>query len=292
MKGENIFVMLASLHLFFPRSQAQPTIIEEPQSRIVAPGAAVAFHVNAAGIPPLYYQWQFNGDDIPRATAKMLSFQATPARAGIYSAVVRDASGNSSRSGFAMLEVQPRPTAVAQPKNVVVGEHGTAVFEVRLNDSGPYSTIVWHNSNRLEGSHIIPDGLGFDVHGTRLEIPDCQDNDFYNGVYWLSVTNAVGGTVSQRAKLTVVGPPRLIAEPQDRVARRGGAAAFSITVAPDAAGPKLIQWYHNGEPMPGRTLRRLIISHCQDSDAGFYHCVVTSIGGSTASYEAQLSLRN
>ena len=123
MKGENIFVMLAIWHAFLPNSHAQPTIIEEPQSRIVAPGAAVAFHVNAAGLAPLYYQWQFNGDDIPRATTKMLSFQATPARTGIYSAVVRDGSGNSSRSGFAMLEVQPRPAVVAQPKNVVVGEH-------------------------------------------------------------------------------------------------------------------------------------------------------------------------
>jgi hypothetical protein len=192
---------------------AQPVIIQNPESETVTAGQLVAITVAAQGTAPLRYRWQFNGRNMP-LPGRTLRFVATRRRVGTYQAIVRDASGRVSYSAPAFLEVQPRsptpppgqprPFIVVQPRNVSVPEHGTAVFQVTLNNSGPYTTIVWHNDNPLEGPHEIPDGLGFNVHSTRLEIPNCLNADNYNGLYWIAVTNAAGGTVSSKVRLTVV----------------------------------------------------------------------------------------
>jgi hypothetical protein len=196
------------------RIHAQLVIVENPQSESVIAGNPVSFSVSAQGTTRLRYRWQFNGRTLP-VVGRTLRFVATRRRAGTYQAIVRDAAGNIGVSRPAILDVQPRPTVqpgpgiqppiiLVQPQNVSVAEHGTAVFQVVLNKSAPYTTIVWHNSNPLEGSHQIPDGIGLNVHGTRLEIPNCLDADNYNGLYWIAVTNAAGGTVSVKARLTVI----------------------------------------------------------------------------------------
>jgi hypothetical protein len=169
----------------------------------------------------LRYRWQRNGRKLA-THSHTLHFRATDRKSGVYQAMVIDRAGNYTVSSPAVLVVQPRtpvpdpepqpqpqpspgaPVIVTQPQNVTVAEHGTAVFRVTLNNSGPYTTIVWHNDNPLEGPHQIPDNLGFDVHSTQLAIPNCLDADNYNGLYWIAVTNASGGTISSKARLTVV----------------------------------------------------------------------------------------
>ncbi len=46
-----------------------PVVTTHPVSRSVAPGASVTFRVRASGTPPLRYQWQRGGADIPGATS-------------------------------------------------------------------------------------------------------------------------------------------------------------------------------------------------------------------------------
>ena len=204
------FVLLVSAIVL----HAQPVIIQNPESEEVVAGQYVKISVAADGVKPLRYYWQFNGRRLP-IIGRTLRFVATRRRAGTYQAIVRDARGNKTMSAPATLAVQPRtpptsgqprPAIVVQPSDVTVHEHGTAVFQVTLNNSGPYTTIVWHNDNPLEGSHQIPDGIGLNVHSTRLVIPNCLNADNFNGLYWIAVTNASGGTVSRKARLTVVTP--------------------------------------------------------------------------------------
>jgi hypothetical protein len=197
----------------------QPVIVQNPQSETVVAGQRVFLSVAAQGVGPLRYRWQFNGRNVP-ILGRTLRFIASQRRTGVYQVVVRDRMGQVSVSAPAFVEVEPRstppppppaaspprPVILIQPQNVTVQEHGTAVFQVTLNNSGPYTRIVWHNDNPLEGPHEIPDGLGFNVHSPRLEIPNCLNADNYNGVYWIAVTNAAGGTVSSKARLTVVSP--------------------------------------------------------------------------------------
>ena len=188
-------------------SRGQPVITQNPESETVAPGTLVVMSVAAQGTAPLDYRWQRNDRDLA-ARGPTLRFIAGRVREGTYRAIVTDGVGRQTVSASAEVKIQKKPKIVIQPRSTSVPEHGTAVFEVLLNDSGPYTTIVWHNSNPLEGSHIIPDGLGFNVHSTRLEIPNCLNADNYNGLYWIAVTNAAGGKVSRKVRLTVIPAPQ------------------------------------------------------------------------------------
>jgi hypothetical protein len=268
---------------------AQVVIVEAPQPCVAAPGTRVAFRVTASSGAQLFYQWQFNDVDVTGATNATLMFRATPARAGDYSVRIQD--GRSEVSSVPVkLQVVPRPRVVMQPVNTIVGVGQTTAFQVELNASGPYTTIVWHNSNPVEGPHIIPDGLGADVHATRLIIAECADNPIYEGLYWISVTNAVGGTVSRRARLKVVGPPLIVRSPSDAVVRVGGAARFTVAWAPDEARRKACQWFKDGVAIPGATARVLNVLDATKQDEGWYWCVLASIGGRTESSMAQLKI--
>jgi hypothetical protein len=289
MKVGCVRVCLAAALL--AKARGQPVITEEPQSRTVKPGVSVQFKVGAVGATPLRYQWQFNNVNIPAATTRTLNFYATASRAGTYSALVSDANGNTQVTQPASLEVQPRPVILGQPKNVIVGEHGTAVFDVRMNNSGPYTGVQWWHHSAEEPHHPIPEAPDYyDVHSFHFAIPDCNNNGTYNGLYWIMVTNRVGWTVSRRASLTVVGPPRLTSEPQDRLVRAGGTTSFSVSILRDAAGPKTKQWYRDGQPLPGQTGRTLTLYRVQPDDQGTYYCVVSSSGGTTTSFGATLTV--
>jgi hypothetical protein len=269
---------------------AQPVITQNPASLTKAPGTLAAFSVAASGAEPLTYQWQFNGQDIPNARGRSLRFVTAPSRAGTYRAIVRDQAGQIRSSSAANLEVKPRPRIVAQPSSLVVREGTTAVFEVQLNDSGPYTYINWYNYNPVEGRHAIPEGAADGVNSTRLEIPNSLNAFNYNGTYWIAVSNEVGGTVSRKVKLTVVGPPQLFSGPQDRSVRRGTPVTFSVSVVRDNAGTKRYQWYRDGEPLAGAISRFLRISSAQPGHQGTYHCVVSSLGGATESGSATLTV--
>ncbi|HTD65537.1 MAG TPA: immunoglobulin domain-containing protein [Candidatus Limnocylindria bacterium] len=287
MKQE--WICLIALAVFSQLSIAEPIIIQEPQSRAAAEGKRVEFAVQAQSPATIKYQWQFNGVDIPRAVGRTLAFTATASRAGNYSVIVRDDSGARSSSPAA-LQVQKRPAIVKQPKHQIVGEHQSAIFDVTVNDSGPYTYLNWWHHSPEEPHHEIPENTLYDVHSFHFAIPDVNNNGTYNGVYWFAVSNSVGGATSRRASLVVVGPPRLTSEPQDLAVRAGRPAKFSVTIAPDVASKKTQQWYWNGEPIPGATGKSLRIAHVQPDKQGLYHCVVTSIGGSTSSYQASLTV--
>jgi len=296
MKGRNglrRFVLCSIACFAFAISlstSAQPAITQEPQSQVRAPGKLVSFSVAAVGAEPLQFQWERDGVPIPNARGPRLRFVAAPSRAGTYRAVVRDVSGQESATSPAVLEVKPRPVILSQPRSIFVPEHGTAVFEVRLNNSGPYQHIWWHNDNPLEGPHEIPEGIGLDVHSTRLEIPDCNDSDPYNGLYWIAVTNEIGGTVSHKVRLTVVAPPKILEHPESATVARGRTVVFSFTLVPDKAPRKTMQWFKNGNPIPGARSRMLTVRNVRESSVGFYHCAITSLGGTTSTGAAYLQL--
>lgn len=270
---------------------AQPSIVQNPESRTALYGSPVRFQVAATGGSLLQYQWQFNGQDIPGARARVLKVTASPSRAGIYSVRVRDEVGEEV-SAPAALEVVRRPAFLQQPKNVIVGEHATAVFSTVLNDSAPYQRLIWHNDNPLEGPHEIPPSTGLVVDEPALTIPNCLNTDSYNGVYWLAATNGAAGIASKKARLTVVGPPILSIQPLDRTVRIGTTVTLTVKPAPSPEPPESYQWFKEGRPIEGATTKKLVIRKAQPTDEGNYYCIVTGLGGKTASWGAQLTVIN
>jgi exopolysaccharide biosynthesis protein len=94
-----------------------PVIVTQPTNQTVPSLQSATFSVAAAGSPPLYYQWRFNGTNLSAATAASYTIMAIqPADAGSYSVVVSNAFGLvvSSNAG---LSVIPLPTVLTAGNN-------------------------------------------------------------------------------------------------------------------------------------------------------------------------------
>lgn len=271
-------------------TSAQPQIVQQPESKTAVAGSAVSFAVEATASTPVLYQWQFNGIDIPTARSRVLRIVAVPSRAGIYSVRVRDAGGERTSSA-AQLEVVKRPAFLVQPKNAVVGEHTVAEFTTVLNDSGPYARMIWHNDNPIEGPHEIPPSTGYITDEPVLTMENPINDPTWNSVYWLAVTNGAKGIHSRKARLTVLGPPVLRLQPQDRIVRAGATTVLAVAVAPNPGPPETFQWYHEGKIIEGATRKRLVLTNIQPGNQGNYYCVVTGMGGTSTSWGSQITVQ-
>jgi len=98
----NIF---SSTEIYYPGSL--PSITGQPQPTAVTNGHFASFNVVATGIPPLAYQWYFNGTNLLNSTNTTLTLQnAFPSNAGAYTVAIASTYG-SVTSNPAMLTVLP-----------------------------------------------------------------------------------------------------------------------------------------------------------------------------------------
>ena len=82
-------------------------ILTPPQSQSVSADATVLFSVSASGVPPLQYQWRFQGQDIQGANSSLLVLSNVQTNAaGVYEVVVSDQTGGTTNTS-ATLSVQP-----------------------------------------------------------------------------------------------------------------------------------------------------------------------------------------
>jgi len=94
------------------RSSGSPSISQEPADQSVSVGATVSILVLASGVPPLRYQWRFQGDELAEATNSTLVLtNIQVSQAGGYDVVVSDASG-SITSRVATVGVDPTFTKI------------------------------------------------------------------------------------------------------------------------------------------------------------------------------------
>lgn len=76
-----------------------PTIPSQPRGQVAPVGGTVIFSISAIGSPPPTFQWQFNSNNIPGATADTLFLpNLTPAQFGAYRVAVSNPSGSVTSS--------------------------------------------------------------------------------------------------------------------------------------------------------------------------------------------------
>lgn len=79
---------------FYPLAPWPPMIVVPPTNVTLAAGKPATLHLLAAGDPPLAYQWQRHGTNLPAATETTLALHAvTAAQACPYRVVLRSATG-------------------------------------------------------------------------------------------------------------------------------------------------------------------------------------------------------
>jgi hypothetical protein len=108
--NENAFSTVTGLQII--ETSDVPFIRAHPVSQFVRAATPVTFAVEAAGAPPLTYQWSRNGIDIAGARSASYTISSVQAAsAGVYAVVVSNAAG-SVTSRAATLRVQTAPPAV------------------------------------------------------------------------------------------------------------------------------------------------------------------------------------
>ena len=153
----------AVFRVAYTASQA-PSITTHPSSRTVSAGGSATFTVAASGTPPLSYQWQRNGVDIPGATSSSYTLTSVTAadNGARFRARVTNASGSalSNEATLTVTSNQPPAATISQPP---AGTFYTAGQTVSYAGSGsdpeegtlPASAFTWQIDFH-HASHVHP----------------------------------------------------------------------------------------------------------------------------------------
>lgn len=169
-----------------------PAITSHPAPKTVAVGQTATFSVTASGTPPLEYQWQRNGADIPGAqspsyTTPALALADSGAR---FRCRVTNAVG-SVTSNAALLRVLAPPAIALHPAGVTVAAGSQASFSVSATGSAPLLYQWQKNGSDIPGA----DGPSY----TTPPVSAVDDGALFR----CRVRNEVGSVLSDAALLTV-----------------------------------------------------------------------------------------
>ena len=156
-----------------------PVITTQPSDLNVSAGDTVTICASVSGSPPLFFQWQFNGANLPDATNGCLTIPSVDAtNAGSYSYVVYNSAGSVSSTSFALIITNVTAltfsdsflnrTKISAASGVRRSDNFTATRELfePLNHGGkPGNASVWLEWTAPDSGIVTFDtrGSGFDT---------------------------------------------------------------------------------------------------------------------------------
>ena len=174
-----------------PPSPTPPSIATQPANQTVFVGGSATFSVTASGIPPLSFQWNFNGTNISGATNTSLTLTNVQFnQAGNYAVLVTNAYGSILSSNAVLTVLGLPPSISIQPTNQTAMVGGSATFSVTASGTAPLCYQWAFNRTNISGAT-----------NTSLTLTNIQLNQAGN--YSMLVTNLYGSILSSNALLTV-----------------------------------------------------------------------------------------
>jgi hypothetical protein len=245
-------------------------IIQEPSDTIADAGVAAIFAVQVTGFPR-FYQWRFNGADLPGATASFLYLpNVLSNNVGQYSVVVSNSLG-SVTSTVANLTVNYRPPtlsfSVSGRNPALVGD---AVQFCAFPNAAPPAQLQWHHN----GTNV-PGATNPCLYLTLL-----QTNQ--SGVYTIIASNAAG-MATNSAVLTVIEPPPAYAYVNFPSTQPAAGDYLSLCSIVTIAPPYRLQWQFNGADIAGETNTCLNYPSVSSSNNGLYTIVASNASGAYTS---------
>ena len=236
-------------------------------------GAGATLWVSVFGSPPLYYQWRFNGADLPGQNANSISIPSDPANAGDYSVMVTNNYG-AATSSVATVELGPRITE--QPRNQTVLAGGQTYFYIRLDACQP--RYQW----RLNEASLA-DQTNYFLRIDSATVADVGDYTVVVTDSWRSVTSAV-------AHISLYGlAPAITRQPVDLIDFYWGTNIY-FGVEYIAAEPPRFQWRFKDANLSGETNQFLVLPASPDRQGG-YSVVLSNSFGSVTSRVATFRFR-
>jgi hypothetical protein len=118
-----------------------PVITAQPAGQTASSGTSATLTVTATGSGPFTYQWRLNGSDIAGATGSSLTLNSLQlADAGLYSVVVRNASGTAT-SLAAVINVAPQLVMQATSQGLTLTWPEPFILQAASNAAGPYADV-------------------------------------------------------------------------------------------------------------------------------------------------------
>ena len=172
-----------------------PVILTEPPQQtpdVVYATTTFRLLVDAYGMPPLTYQWQHEGTNLPGATSSSLVItNASEKDSGGYVAVVTNPHGSATNTTPMFVYVNPIVPVymMAEPRSQVRYEGGRAVFKVTVDGTEPKFQWKFNGINMSDATNA-----------TLVVSPVGPTN---TGTYTVVATNAAGSVTSQPATLAI-----------------------------------------------------------------------------------------
>ena len=252
-----------------------PSISVQPLSQKVISGSNVTFSVTAGGTPPLNYQWQSSGTNLPAQTNPTLTLTAvTTNNAGDYQVIVTNLYSSVTSSVAALYVVFP-PSISVQPvsQNVVSGSN--VAFTVAASGTPPLN-YQW----QMNGTNIMGQT------NTTLTLTAVTTNNA--GTYRVAITNLFGAVTSTTAALNVGFAPTITAQPSSQSVVTGSNATLSVTAGGTA--PLHYQWQFGETTLVDQTNATLALAPVTTNNAGNYQVVITNLYGSVTSAVAAIAV--
>jgi len=178
--------------------QPGPVVFMPPLGFQDYQGGTAFLAVGACGRPPLRYQWQRNGEDIPGATNAWLSVTLDPQTIGEYAVQVTNDFG-AVTSSSATLDLKPfdPPYLYCQPSFQTTHLGGPATFKVGVSSRAPLQFQWRRNAIPLSDNDRIQGSRSPILLFSRTENDDC-------GRYSVVAESQAGSVTSQEANLSFV----------------------------------------------------------------------------------------
>jgi alpha-tubulin suppressor-like RCC1 family protein len=250
-----------------------PQITQSPFNETAAAESSVLLVGNAFGLPPLTWQWKYNGTNLPGATAStLLLTNLQLAQSGLYSLTATNSLGGVE-SAAATLSVVPS-LLTTQPTNQTLYYGDT--LTVSVQGPGPV-TYQW----QFEGVTISG------ATNATLVLTGLATN--YAGAYSVIVCNPYGCVTNYAFVQSVFDlAPFFTLQPTNRSSWPGGSAAFQVSA--NGSKPITYQWRFNGADIPGATTTSLSLSNLVYQQTGNYSARATNARGNGISSNALLSV--
>ena len=153
-----------------------PIVTVQPTNKAVTVQANIAVNAKAVGLPPLFYQWSFNGTNLDGATNAALTLNHVQfSQAGTYAVAVSNLYGTTN-SLDAVVTVNPAPPCIPAPPGLISWwrAEDSALDQV----SGNHGTLV---GNATFGVGELGQGFVLDGSGDLVSVgnpANLQTQDF------------------------------------------------------------------------------------------------------------------
>ncbi len=243
-----------------------PVITTQPASVTIKTGETAQLRVVATtGGATLSYQWRLNSANVAGGTGPTLSTTTQ----GDYTVVVTNRAG-SATSAVATVTVVGLPTVSIDPASATINLGERVNLRALASGTGPF-TYQWL------------------VGGTPVGTAETYTTGTA-GTYTVTVTGA-GGSSSATARVDVITPPVITAQPVSTRVEEGGTATFAVKA--DGANLRY-QWYRvvgvGGEGELTAAIEGATSATYSTGTAGRYNVIVTNSAGSRTSDTVTLTV--